>query len=49
MDNIETLHNKKTVAEETVDLKVKADLFKSVQKFLGLGCRGHGFHGPRYM
>ena len=36
MNNIETLHYKKTVAADIVGFKFKADLVKSVPMFLGL-------------
>ena len=36
MDNIETLHHKKTVAADIVGFKFEADLFKPVPMFLGL-------------
>ena len=36
MDNIETFHNQKTVAAETVDFRFRADLFKSAPMILAL-------------
>ena len=40
MENIETLHHKKTVAADIVGFKLEADLFKSVPVLLGFS-----FHG----
>ena len=42
MENIETIHHKKTVAADMVGFKLEADLVKSVPVLLGFS-----FHGER--